>query len=311
MRAVGFHRFGGPEVLEAVELPDPHAGPGEVRIRVRAAAVNPSDLAMRGGAFAGMMEGTPTPHIPGWEVAGVVDEAGDDVRWRVGDEVMTLMPPLGPRGGGYAEQVVVPAESVVRMPAGAGYAEAATLPMNGLAALRTLDLLALPVGGTLAVTGSAGVYGGYVVQLAKVAGLRVVADAAPADEPLVRQLGADVVVPRGDRFADHVREAVPDGVDGLADGAMLGQRVLRAVRDGGAVAVVRPFDGRPERGITVHQVMVTDYLTAQDKLDELRRLTEEGRITLRVADVLPAAEAARAHRRLEAGGVRGRLVLQF
>lgn len=311
MRAVGFKEFGGPEVLQVLELVEPRPGPGEVRVRVRAAAVNPSDTAMRAGAFREVLREVRPPYVCGWDAAGVVDDVGEGVPWRVGDEVMAIRLPVGAHGGAYMEQIVVPETSVARKPAGASFAEACTLPMNGLTARQTLDLLALLPGQTLAVTGAAGAYGGYVIQLAKAAGLRVVADAAAADEELVRGLGADVVVPRGTDVAERVRAAVPEGVDGLADGAVLGASALPAVRDGGGFAAVRPFDGTPERGITVHQVMVSEYVTEQRKLDELRRLAESGVLTLRVADTYRMEDAAEAHRRLEAGGVRGRLVIEF
>lgn len=153
-----------------------------------------------------------------------------------------------------------------------------------------------------AVTGAAGAYGGYMVQLGKARGLRVVADASPEDEPLVRRLGADVIVARGEGLALRIRQAVPDGVDGLADGAVVGAPVLPAVRDGGVVVSVRSSGADSERGITVHDVMVSAYAREWDKLDELRRLTETGAVTLRVARTYPPERAADAHRALEAGG---------
>ncbi|WP_228717558.1 NADP-dependent oxidoreductase [Allosaccharopolyspora coralli] len=304
--------FGGPEVLHAVELPQPRPGSGQVRVRVHAATVNPTDTVLRSGARAEAMRDDPKPYVPGMDVAGVLDEVGPDTETdlAVGEHVMGIVVPRGNHGG-YAEQVVLPAESVVRAPAGASDVEAATLPMNGLTAQMTLDLLALVPGQTLAVTGAAGSYGGYVVQLAKHRGLRVVADASAADRAQVESLGADIVVDRGEDVADRVREAVPDGVDGLADGAVLDDKVIDAVRDGGGIATVRFFAGQPERGVTYHRVMVPQYATEHGKLDQLRVLAEQGVLTLRVADTFPAEQAAQAHQRLEAGGTRGRLVLTF
>ena len=183
--------------------------------------------------------------------------------------------------------------------------------MNGLTARMALDALDLQPGQTLAVTGAAGAVGGYAIQLAKTEGLRVVADAAPADEQLVRDLGADIIVARGPEFADRVREAIPEGVDGVVDAAVLDQLVVPAVRDGGGIATVRGYRGEEERGITFHPVFVRNYAREQVKLDRLRQLVEDGPVTLRVAAVLPAERAPEAHRRLEAGGTRGRLVLEF
>lgn len=312
MRAVGVVEFGGPDALRIVDVPERHAGPGEVRIRATAAAVNPTDTFTRSGARGKALAALPPPYVPGMDVAGVIDEIGAGVAtdFAPGDHVMAIVLPTGAHGG-YAEQVVVPVESVARVPAGVDDVAAATLPMNGLTARLTLDLLGLAPGQTLAVTGAAGTFGGYVVQLAKVDGLRVVADASAADEQLVRELGADVVVRRGDDVAARIRAAVPGGVDGLADGSVQDAALLAAVRDGGGFATVRGYRGESERGIVIHQVWVRDYLREQAKLDRLGALVEAGALTLRVARALPAAQAAEAHRLLERGGTRGRLVLTW
>jgi len=313
MKAIGVTEWGGPEVLTVLDRPEPVTGPGEVRIRVHTATVNPTDTGLRAGARAEQLKDFPPPYIPGMEVAGVLEEIDDGAvtDLAVGDRVMAIVLPVGPRGGAYAEQVVVPAESVVAVPAGASDAEAATLPMNGLTARMALDLLELAPGQVLGVTGAAGALGGYAVQLGKADGLRVVADASAADDDLVRGLGADVVVRRGDDFADRVRTEVPEGVDGLVDAALLNQLAVGAVRDGGRIVTARGFVGDKERGVTFHPVFVAGYAKETAKLDRLRQQAEDGVLTLRVADVLPAETAAEAHRRLEAGGVRGRLVLEF
>ncbi len=312
MRAVGVVEFGGPDALRVVEVPEPHAGPGEVRIRVHAATVNPTDTYIRNGARADLTRDIPPPFVLGMDAAGVLDEIGDGASTglQIGDRVMAVTRPLGAHGA-YAEWLVVPAESVAASPVGSTDVEASTLPMNGLTARLTLDLLGLRAGEWLAVTGAAGAYGGYVVQLAKADGLRVIADAAASDEALVRSLGADVVVRRGDDVADRIRDVAPDGVDAVADGALMDALVLPAVRDGGALAVVRGFAGETERGIVIHPVWVRDYLTAQAALDRLGRQAEAGAVTLRVAATFPPERAADAHRQLEAGGTRGRLVIEF
>jgi NADPH:quinone reductase-like Zn-dependent oxidoreductase len=183
--------------------------------------------------------------------------------------------------------------------------------MNGLTARLALDTLALRAADTLGVTGAGGAFGGYVVQLAKAMGLKVIADAATSDRQLVLDLGADVVVVRGEDVARQMRENVPDGVDGLADGALLDGAVIDAVRDGGRVVTVRGYRGLEQRGVTFHPVFVREYARQQGKLDELRQLVEDGRVTLRVAGTFQPENAAEAHRLLEAGGVRGRLVIEF
>jgi NADPH2:quinone reductase len=312
MRGVGVIEFGGPEVLEVVDLPEVHAGPGEVRIRVHAASVNPTDTALRGGGRAEAMRKDPPPYIPGMDLAGEIDEVGPDTStsFAMGEAVMAMVVPSGSHGA-YRESIVLAADAVARAPAGASHAEAATLPMNGLTARQSLDQLALEPGQTVAVTGAAGCYGGYVVQLAKADGLRVIADASEADERLVRDLGADVVVRRGDDIADRIREVAPDGVDGLADGAVQNELAVGAVRDGGALAAVRGWAGTGERGITFHRTSVREYDHRADLLEELRQQTERGLITLRVAATYPPEAAAEAHRRMQAGGTRGRCVIVF
>jgi NADPH:quinone reductase len=309
MRVIGVEEFGPPEVLREFEVPEPHAGPGEIRIAVRAAAVNPTDTLLRSGARADALRELPTPHVPGMDAAGVVDEVGAGVeRFAVGDAVMAIVLPRSTHGG-YAEYIVVPEASAVVVPAGATFAEAASIPMNGLTAQLALDLLDLPTGATIGVTGAAGAFGGAVVQLAKVRGLRVIADASEADEELVRALGADVVVRRGDDVAARMRAVVPDGVDALADGSLQAPAVLDAIRDGGGLATVRGWAEPCPRGITAHPVWVRDYVTATESLDELRVLAEWGALSMRVAEEIPVIDAARAHRLLDASGRRGRFVL--
>ena len=311
MKVIGVEEYGGPEALRVFDVPEPHAGPGEVRIRVRAASVNPTDTLVRDGSRAESQKEFDPPYVPGMDAAGVIDEIGDgtDTDFSVGDDVMAIVVPRGSHGA-YSEHVVVPIESVARTPKGSSLVEAATLPMNGLTARLALDLLALRPGQALAVTGAAGAFGGYVVQLATAEGLRVIADASPADEALVRGFGAEVVA-RGPDVAERIRALVPDGVDGLADGALLFAQALPAVRDGGGLAVVRTYSGETERGITIHPVWVRTYAREQAKLDQLRQEVEDGVVTLRVAGTFPADQAGEAHRILEAGGTRGRLVIEF
>jgi NADPH:quinone reductase len=310
MRAVAITAPGGPEVLAVIDRDVRAAGPGEVRIAVRAAAVNPTDIGLR---EHGAGQGLEPPWTPGMDAAGVVESVGEGVdRLAPGDEVMAAVTPRRPEGGAQAELIVAPAASVVPIPDGASLVEAATLPMNGLTAMLGLHLLCLPSGATLAVTGGAGLLASYVIPLAKERGLRVLADAKPEDEALVRDFGADVVLPRGDDFAGAVRDAAPDGADGLYDTALLGREAFGAIRDGGAMAVVRGWDDSPgDRGIDVRPVWVRTVLDRTDWLEHLRAGAATGRLRLRVAGEYPPERAADAHAVMDAGGLRGRAVIVF
>jgi NADPH:quinone reductase-like Zn-dependent oxidoreductase len=247
------------------------------------------------------------------DAAGTIESVGPGVeRLEVGQEVMAAVAPRRPEGGAQAELIVVPAASVVPIPSGATVQEAATLPMNGLTAILGLELLGLSEGQTLAVSGGAGLLASYVIPLAKLRGLRVIADAKPDDEEMVRRFGADVVVPRGAGWGDAVRAEVPDGVDALYDTALLKSSAFPAIRDGGQIAVVRGWDeGEPERGIQVRKVRVFEVLERTEWLEQLREFASQGRLELRVAGEYPPERAAEAHRVMDAGGLRGRALIVF
>ena len=308
-RAVAIVEPGCPEVLRVVERDVRDPGPGEVRLAVRAAAVNPTDIALRERGD----DTTPPPWVPGMDAAGTIESAGagvDDLA--VGDEVMAAVTPRRPEGGAQAGLLVAPAASVVPIPHGATLEQAATLPMNGLTALRGLELLGLEPGSTLGVTGGAGLLASYVIPLAKLRGLRVIADAKPADEEVVRGFGADVVLPRGDELPEAMRVAAPGGVDGVFDTAVLGRGIFAAIRPGGGLAYVRTWSGDDvEDGIAIHRVLVREVLERTDWLRELSDLAGRGVLALRVADTFPPERAADAHRQMEAGGLRGRAVIVF
>jgi NADPH:quinone reductase len=175
-----------------------------------------------------------------------------------------------------------------------------------------IELLGLPAGATLAISGGAGCLASYAIPLARERGIRVIADANPDDEALVRGFGPDVVVPRGKDFGAAVRAAAPNGADALFDTALLGADGFDAIRDGGAIAVVRGWQAEdPPRGIEVKQVWVRTVLTRTDWLNELRALASDRRIALRVAAEFPPEQAAEAHRLMAAGGLRGRALITF
>jgi NADPH:quinone reductase-like Zn-dependent oxidoreductase len=248
------------------------------------------------------------------DAAGIVESVGPGVdRLSVGDAVMAALNARLPEGGAQAELVIVPAASAVTVPEGFDAVAASTLPMNGLTALEGLHLLALPPGATLAVTGGAGLLASYVIALAKREGLIVIADAKPEDEALVAGFGADHVVSRGEGFAADVRSLVPHGVDAVFDTALLRRGALPAVRDGGAIAVVRGWDGGgdPERGIRLVVVSVSKALGTTDWLELVSEEAAAGHLIPRVVGTCPPEGAQEAYERMDAGGLRGRLVITF
>lgn len=161
------------------------------------------------------------------------------------------------------------------------------------------------------MTGAAGGIGGYAIQLAKAAGLTVIADAAQKDRDLVASLGADHVLPRGDGFPVEVRQLRPGGADGVIDAGSVGQAVAAAVCDGGTIATFKGFTGDTDRGVSWFPVFVYDRIRDTAALTRLRDLVEAGALTLRVAGTYPLEQVAEAHRLVEEGGLRGRPVLVF
>lgn len=313
MRAVVVRNYDGPEALEIIDVPVPEPGRGQVRIRVEAAAVNPVDIATREGlmnvARPGVIRERSQVGI-GWDVAGVIDATGPDVvGFAAGERVIGLRDRLDLPLGTYAEQVVLDAADVARVAGaspGSDSAALSTIPLNGLTALQALDALAPRGGQTVLVTGAAGGLGAFSVELAAMRGLRVIAAAGDDDEKLVRGLGAAEFIPRSADLAAAVRDLVPGGADAVFDAAVLGYPALDAVRARGSFAAFIGTGPVPVRGIRVVPVNIHADGAA---LAGLSGLAAAGKLTLRVADTYPLADAARAHERLQAGGVRGRLVL--
>ncbi|MGW0664332.1 alcohol dehydrogenase catalytic domain-containing protein [Streptodolium elevatio] len=302
----------GTHTLAVVELPLPVPGPGQVRVAVRAAAVNPVDLATANGVLAagGLHPARDSVGL-GWDVAGRVDALGAGVAaYSVGDEVIGLADLLDAVSGTHAEYVVLDTHQIAPAPLGVDPVAAATIPLNALTAEQALDNLALTPGQSVLVTGAAGGVGGFAVELAVRRGLRVAAVAAAADEALVRGFGAEWFVPRDvERLGAAVRALVPGGVDGALDAAVLGgAEVLGAVRNHGAYTTLGPASAIPLRGIRTSRTWIA---ADGERLAQLSQLAAAatGGLTLRVADTFALSDAEVAYGRLARGAVRGRLVL--
>jgi NADPH:quinone reductase-like Zn-dependent oxidoreductase len=296
VKAVRFSRFGGPEVLEIVDLPDPHPGPGQVRIAVHAAGVNPSDWKKR----TGLMD-PELPQTMGHEAAGVVDELGEGVAdVAVGDRVFGF----SAEGAAQAELAVL--SDYAPIPPSLGFAGAAALPAAIETATRALDQLGAG-SRTLLINGASGSVGSAAVQLAVVRGARVIGTASPANHEYLRSLGAEPVA-YGEGLAGRVRALAPDGVDAALDVA--GSGVLPELIElaGGPehVVTIADFGGAQEHGVRFSS---GDGGRAVHVLAEIGELVESRRFSLPVVQTFPLAEIAEAHRVSEDGRVRGKLVL--
>ncbi|MGW0177117.1 NADP-dependent oxidoreductase [Rhodococcus sp. NPDC003322] len=288
----------GPGSIELINVPVVDAGPGQVRVAIAAAPVNPVDLAVAEGRFhdAGLID-QPEHTGLGWDFAGTVLAAGPGVDLAVGTRVAGLVGGFDRDFGTYAEQLVVPATDVAVVPDDMDLVTASTVPLNGSAAAGIVDLLgdAPADGNRLLVTGAAGAVGGYLAILAPARGWRVTGLARADDEKFVRSLGADFTT-----------RAQP-GWDAVADCASILERGLALVRDGGRYVGVRPnLEPSTERGITVASVN-----TQPDgvRLAALLARAASGELPARVHAVVPLDRVADAHRAVAAGGVRGRYVL--
>ncbi|MGN7798997.1 NADP-dependent oxidoreductase [Leifsonia sp. 22587] len=297
MKAAQFSRFGGPEVLEIVDLPEPHPGPGEVRIRVRAAGVNGSDWKKRRGEL--------DPELPqtiGYEAAGVVDEIGAGVTGvRSGDAV------AGIGGGGAAQAEFAVLSTWARIPASLDFVTAAALPSVVETAARALDQLGVADGSTVLINGASGSIGSAAVQFAVYRGARVIGTGSLATHDYLRGLGAEPVA-YGAGMVDRVRALVPDGVDRALDVA--GSGVLGELIEltGGADRVVTIADhpGAQRYGVRFSR---GDSGRAEYAISLALRLAEERGFRVPVGATFPLDQVAEAHRVGESGAVRGKLVL--
>lgn len=295
MRAVQYNSYGGPEVLELGEAPEPHPGPGEVRIAVEASAVNPMDSKLRSGMFGS--EPLSKPKIPGLDAAGVVDELGEGVTdVALGDRV------FGAGSATMAQYAVLPHYWPV--PDGLSMAAAAGLPTVSETSGRILSLLPSDAGSTLVVDGAAGGVGTVLVQLARHRGLHVIGTASPAKHDLLRRLGATPTT-YGPGLADRVRE-LTDVVDGAADLAGKGSAAALIDLTGDASRVITINDFSGDTG-----AVITSGPTAESRqtVPEVAQLVASGDVEFLIESELDWSQAARAYELSEAGHVTGKIVL--
>lgn len=295
--AIVYTEIGPAEVLHLAEVDQPQAGPGQVRLAVRAAGVNPIDWKIRSGAFGAVSE----PATPGIDVAGVVDQVGDDVTdLAVGDEVFGFA-----EGGSYAQYAV--ASAVVDKPPAMPWEVAAAVPVAAETSQRVLDLLEVAQGETLVIHGAAGSVGAITAQLAVARGATVIGTASEGNHDYLRSLGVTPTV-YGDGIVERVRALAPDGVDAVFDAA--GKGALPAsikLRGGTTDRIVTIADpAADEHGVTFSSG------GGDRSLEGLRQVAAryvDGAMDLPVRETHPLADAAEAHRSSEQGHGRGAIVL--
>jgi NADPH:quinone reductase len=304
VRVAEVSAFGGPEVLRISERPDPAAGPGEVVVRIRAAAINPTDLGVRAGQARRRLPDLEPPFVPGWDLAGEVAAVGEGVsEYALGDRVVGMIPfaRIGGRVGTYAEAAAVDPDWLAPLDPSIGWEEGATLPLNSLTAREGLEMLALPAGARLLITGAGGAVGSFATQLAVARGLHVIGVSGRDDEDWLAGLGPAEVLSRD---ADLSRI---DPVDGVFDAVPLGPAASTgALRDGGLAVFTRPPDPPESDRVRLEVFLVSPNGPA---LRELAARFAAGELRTRVAKVLPLAEAGEGHRVTEAGGTKGKIVL--
>jgi NADPH:quinone reductase len=305
MRAVEVIEFGGPEKLRLMDVQEPTAEPGQVRVRVAAATVNPTDATTAAGVFRQRFPQIQPPFILGWDLAGTLLDATGDLP--AGQHVLGQIPWFERPSGSYAEVVTMDPSWLAPLPDGVGFAEAATLALNALTGRQALDGLGLSAGQSVLVTGASGAVGGFAAQTAAARGLRVIAIASVGDSDHVRSLGVDQVLERSSDLIAQVRRVAPNGVDGVVDSGEAGPDLVALVRDGGAFSTVNEtLAPAAERGIRVFD---THVVARSDQLRTVALDFAKGALTTRIAEVVPLADAADAHRRMAAGGFHGKLVL--
>lgn len=314
MRAVVLPRYGDPEVLDIREVPRPEPGPGEVLVRVVASGTNPVEAKIRA---SGTWSQIPLPAVIGYDAAGVVEELGEGVTdFRVGDSVFYTPQVFANPHGTHAEFNVVSASIVARKPSSLGYVEAAAVPLAGGTAYEAIvRRLAVRVGETVLIHGGAGGVGSFAVQLAKLSGAHVLATAGSGNQALLRELGADVAIDYTQEKPSEValRETSGVGVDAVFDtvGGTLVAASIPAVRPFGRIVTILPpagdLSGLYLRNQTLHGVFLT---RERERLEALTELIDRGKLRPIVAQVEPLDGVFEAHRRLDGGHGRGKIVLR-
>ncbi|MFB7618018.1 NADP-dependent oxidoreductase [Kitasatospora sp. NPDC056181] len=305
MKAITYQRYGGPDVLEYGTVPEPKLGADAVLVRVRAASVNPVDWKIQAGYLDSVLDAV-FPVIPGWDVAGVVEQVGVGVtEYAPGDEVIGYVREDMVGRGTFAEYVAAPVRTLARKPAALDFEQAAGLPLAGLTAYQALTgALAVKPGETVLVHAAAGGVGSLAVQIARALGARVIGTAGERNHDYLRTLGAEPVT-YGEGLADRVRGLAPEGVDAVLD--LIGGEALQAspalLAPGGRLASVA--DGAVLALGGRYVFVRPDHAD----LTALAELADSGALTVEVAATFPLERAADAQHLNADGHTRGKIIV--
>ncbi|MEW2579272.1 NADP-dependent oxidoreductase [Streptomyces syringium] len=304
MKAISYRAYGGPEVLEFGELPEPKAGPDSVLVKVRAAAVNPVDWKAQAGYLDGMLQAV-FPVVPGWDVSGVVVGLGADTpEFAIGDEVMGYVREDFLSRGTFAEYVAAPVRTLARKPANLTFEQAAGIPLAGLTAYQALRAAGTGEGDTVLVHAAAGGVGTMAVQLAKHLGARVIGTAGERNHDYLRALGAEPVT-YGDGLAERVRALAPEGVDVVLD--LVGGGTIHTSPEVTAPGARLISIADPDVAALGGRLLWVRPDAAD--LTALSHLAEQGVLTVEVAEVFPLEKTADAQRLSAEGHTRGKIVV--
>ncbi|WP_328294814.1 NADP-dependent oxidoreductase [Kineococcus sp. NBC_00420] len=299
MRAVRFHRYGGPEVLQVEELPTPHPGPGEVVVEVRAAGINPGETAIRSGAMKDLFPAT-FPSGQGSDLAGVVSAVGPDATWSPGDEVMGWSWARSSQ----ASHVLVPGDQLIPRPAGLSWEVAGSLYVAGVTAFAAVRAVDPQPGETVAVSAAAGGVGSLVVQLLTRRGAKVLGIAGPANADWLRTHGAEPVE-YGEGLAERLEEDVPDAFIDL-----FGPDYVQLAVDLGIpkhrIETIISFALAAELGVKAEG---SEGATTTGILGEIAELVATGKLEVEIAASYPLEEVGAAFTELERRHTRGKIVL--
>jgi NADPH:quinone reductase-like Zn-dependent oxidoreductase len=308
MSALRMQQFGGPEVLQLERVPRPSPGPGELLVRVHAAAVNPFDTDIRETGIPGLADAS-LPYVPGFDLSGVVTEAGEGIaRFAPGDEIYAMLDLR--RGGAYAEYAIVKESEASAKPARVSHSEAASLPLVALTAWQALfETADLRPGQTVLIHAGAGGVGSIAIQLAKWRGARVITTASEHNHDFVRALGADVAIDYRTRRFEDIATDVDVVLDTIGGDTQV--RSLATLRDGGILVGLLGLTQAaqsPARDVRASAMLVRPHA---GQLARIAELVDAAALEPVVSHRFALAEGADAHRQSETRRTRGKIVLEI